>query len=132
MTFIHAKNVVVSLAANDLTAYTNKCDLDRESDSHDVTAFGQNSKNYAGGLLDGKFQLEGTYDDGAGGPQAVIEPLLGTVVVLVYKPEGTGSGKPIKTVSVLVMKYKESSEVAGMIKWTAELQCTGDIALTSG
>jgi len=132
MTFVHAKNVVVSLDGDDLTPFTNKCDLDREADTHDTTCFGQDSKNYAGGLLDGKVQVEGTYASGASGPAAVIEPLIGTIVVLVYKPEGAGVGLPIKTVSVVVSKYKESSEVAGMIKWTAEMQCTGDIALTSG
>lgn len=131
MAFAHAKDVTVSLGGDDLTEFTSKCDLDREADAHDTTCFGQGSKNYAGGLLDGKVQLEGTYDGSATGPRATIEPILGTTVELIYKPEGDGVGLPVKTVDVVVQKYKESSEVAGMIKWTAELQCTGDVVVTN-
>lgn len=133
MTFVHGKGAVVSLNAVDLSPFTSKVGFDREADGHDVTAFGKNSKVYFGGLKDAKVTMEGTYDNGATtSPRAVIEGALGTVVVLIYKPEGTGTGRPIRTVSVLVTKYKESTEVADMIKWTAELQCSDDVVGTVG
>lgn len=133
MTFVHGKGSSVSLNAVDLSSFTNKVSFDREADAHDTTAFGKNSKTYFGGLKDAKVQMEGTYDNGAvAGPRAVIEPILGTIVVMIYKPEGAGTGKPIRTVNVLVTKYKESSEVAEMIKWTCELQCSDDVTMTVG
>lgn len=133
MTFVHGKGAVVSLNAVDLSPYTNKVDFDREADAHDTTAFGKNSKTYFGGLKDAKVTMEGTYDNGAvNSPRVVIEGALGTIVPMIYKPEGTGTGKPIRTVSVVVTKYKESAEVAEMIKWTAELQCSDDVTNTVG
>ena len=133
MTFVHGHLAVVSVNGTDISAYTKKCDIDRDADSHDTTGFGKSSHVYAGGLKDGKVQLEGTYDSSASlSPRAVIEAVLGTVVTLIYKPEGAGSGKPIKTVSVLVKKYKESTEVADMIKWTSELTCSDDVVVTTG
>lgn len=133
MTFVHGKGAVVSLNAVDLSPFTSKVDWDREADSHDTTAFGKNSKTYFGGLKDAKVTMEGTYDNGvATSPRVVIEGALGTIVVLIWKPEGTGTGKPIRTVNVLVTKYKESTEVAEMIKWTCELQCSDDVTASVG
>lgn len=132
MAFVHGRDAVVTLNAIDLSTFTNKVEFSREAEAHDTTAFGKDSKTYAGGLRDAKVSLEGTYDNGASGPEAIIQPLLGNTVVLIYKPEGTGTGLPIRTVSVVVISYKESTEVANMIKWTCELQCSDDVALTVG
>ena len=49
------------------------------------------------------------------------------MVELIYRPEGAGTGKPEKTVDVLVMGYKESTPVDDMITWTADLQLSGDV-----
>lgn len=132
MAFVHGRDAVVTLNATDLSTFTSKVEFDREAEAHDTTAFGKDSKTYAGGLKDCKISLEGTYDNGVSGPEAVIQPLLGTTVAFIYKPEGAGAGLPIRTVNVVVTKYKESTEVADMIKWTAELQCSDDVALTTG
>lgn len=126
MAFVHGKNTYVSLNASDLSPFCNSVGNKRSADSHDVTTFGKNSKVYAGGLLDGTFDISGVYDNGATGPKAVLEPLLGTVVELKYRPEGTGSGKPETTVDVLVTAYEESSPVADMVTWTATLQASDD------
>jgi hypothetical protein len=132
MAFVHGKDAVVSLDANDISAYTNKCEFDKDSDVHDTTAFGKDSKTYAGGLKDGKVTLEGVYDGTASGPRAIIETLIGTTVELIHKPEGAGSGLPIRTVDVVVKSYKETGVVADMIKWKADLQCSDDVANSTG
>jgi hypothetical protein len=132
MTFVQGKDVVVSLDGDDLSVYCNKVDMEREAESLDTTTFGRDSKTYVGGLKDGKVSLEGIYDSSATGPRGIIEPLLGTTVELIYQPEGSGTGKPTKTVDVVVEKYKESTEVAGMIKWTADLQCSDEMAVATG
>lgn len=129
---VHAKNLNVSLDGDDITIFTNKCEIEREADALDDTPFGVDAKTYTGSLLDGTGKLEGNYTAGDTGPSGVIEPLLGNTVELVYKPEGTGIGKPIKTVDVVVKKYAESSEVGGLIKWSAELQLTGPLVATEG
>jgi hypothetical protein len=132
MAFVHGKNTYLSLDGDDLSAFTTESELERTSDKHDVTTYGKNSHVYAGGLLDGKAGAQGIYDNTAGtGPRAVIEPLIGTLVTLVRRPEGTGTGKPQDSVQVLVEKYVETSPVADMVKWAVELQPSDDVTTTS-
>ncbi|MET7989852.1 hypothetical protein ABZU76_02975 [Amycolatopsis sp. NPDC005232] len=127
MAQVHGKNAYVSLDDKDLSAFCNNIAPKRSADSHDVTTFGSTAHKYAGGLLDGTNTLTGIYESGASGPKKVVEPLLGTVVELVYRPEGTGTGKPEDTVNVLVTAYEETTPVADMITWSATLQLTGAV-----
>lgn len=128
MAFTHGKNTYVSLDGDDLSTYSNNVEFNRTADSHDVTTFGKNSHVYNGGLLDGEATIAGIYDNTAGtGPRAVIEPLIGTVVPLVHRPEGTGAGKPEDTVDVLVKTYDETSPVADMVTFSVELQFSDDV-----
>lgn len=131
MAQIHGKGAIVTLASDDLSAYCNNIAPKRSADSHDVTTFGSSSHKYHGGLLDGTVTLTGLYESGMSGPKAVVEPLLGTNVVLTVKPEGTGTGKPLDTVTVLVTAYEETIPVADMITWSCTLQCSGDLVTTS-
>jgi hypothetical protein len=74
----------------------------------------------------------GIYDNTAStGPRAVIEPLVGTKVPAVRRPEGTGSGKPQDTVDVVVTSYVETSPVADMVTWSVELQGSDAVASTT-
>lgn len=136
MSFVHGKGAVVTLNSVDLSAYTNNVEFGRALDSHDVTTFGQTAHKYQGGLMDGTCTLEGIYESVSvtGGPPAIIPALItaGNTVTLVWKPEGTGSGKPIRTVTVLPTSYDETAPVADMITWSCELQLSGAIADTTG
>jgi hypothetical protein len=134
MAFVHGKGVVYSIDGDDLSAYSSSVTFSRSSDTHDVTTFGKDSKVYAPGLKDGTAKIQGVYDSTAStGPGAVLRALIGAAAVtLVYKPEGTGTGKPIATVDALVNSYEESAPVADMITFSAELQLSDDIADTTG
>lgn len=128
MSRVHGKNTVVKVDANDLSQYTDTSELPRTADSHDVTTYGNDSHRYDGGLLDGTFTMSGTYDNTATtGPQAVLRPLLGTVVPIIRQPEGTGIGKAQDSFNALMTKYTETSPVADMVKWSAEFQIDGDV-----
>jgi hypothetical protein len=130
MAFVHGKSVFVSVDGDELSAYSNSVELKREGDSHDVTCFGQTAHKYKKGLTDGTFTLKGTYDDGAAGPAAILMPLVdGDEVEVVYRPEGTGTGKPHYTFDALVTSYEESSPVADMITWSAELQVSDAVPI---
>lgn len=131
MAFKHSKDTVITLNAVDLSAFTDASELNRTADIHDVTAYGKNSHVKVGGLLDAKSTMSGTYDDGATGPRATIEPLIGTTVTLIRKPVGTGAGKPQDSVSVVVVGYVETNPVADTVKWSAELECTDEITTTA-
>lgn len=131
MAFRHGKDTEITVDSDDLSDYSNTSTLDQESDEHDVTTYGRDDYVVQGGLLKGAGSVGGIYDDGAAGPKAVIEPLIGKVVTLIRKPIGTGTGKPQETVSVLVKKYSETSPVAGMITWQMDFTKSGAIARTT-
>lgn len=129
-TFVHGRNTYISLDGDDLSEVTDTSELDREAGSHQVTAYGAVAHNYEGGLLDGKASMSGTYATGAAGPRGVIEPLLGTKVTLIRRPEGTGTGKAQDSVTVLVVRYVETNPVADMVKWSCEMQMSSDVTTT--
>ncbi len=140
MAKIHGRGVALSIDGDDLGAavsggkYTTSVTFARTAETHDVTTHGHNSKVYASGLKDSTATLEGVYDSTAAtGPGAILRPLVGgNAVELVYEPEGTGVGKPLATVDVIVNSYEESAPVNDMITWTAECQGSGDIVDTVG
>lgn len=131
MPFIHSKGAVITINAQSLTAYANNIEWARTADSHDVTTFGKNDHVFMGGLGNGTATVTGFYDSTAvTGPRGILEPLIGTVVGMIYRPEGTGTGKPEDSVNVLVTGYTESVPVADMITWQCSLQLS-DAVVTS-
>lgn len=131
MAFVHGKDTFVSLNGSDLSTYSDKSDFGRKADKHDVTTFGADDHVYQGGLGDGSASISGTYDNTASGPRDVIEPLIGTNVTFIRRPEGTGSGLPQDSVDVLVEEYTESSAVADYVKWSVTLQPSGAVTSTN-
>lgn len=131
MAKIHGKGVSITVNAIDLSQYANSVDFGREAEAHDSTGFGSNSKSYTPGLKDGTITIAGVYDSAAGGPRATLEALLGTAVPVIYKPEGSGTGKPTKTVTAIMTAYNETAPVADMISWTSEYQMSGDVVVTT-
>lgn len=128
MAFIHGRDTFISLDGDDLSPYTTTSQLEKSADSHDVTTYGQDAHVFQGGLLNGTATMSGIYDSStSSGPRAVIESLVGTVVTLIRRTEGTGAGKPQQSVNALVMKYTETNPVADMITWSADLQLSGTI-----
>lgn len=132
MAFVHGKDTYVSLDGSDLSEFTNNTEVPREADTHDVTTYGKSAHVFVGGLLTGTATLTGIYDNTAvTGPAAVIEPLLGTTVPFVFRPEGVGAGKPERSGDVVVKSYQESAPVADVVKWTCELQLSDDFLTTA-
>lgn len=128
MAFVHGKGTVITLNAKDLSAFTTTSQLEKSADSHDVTTYGKDAHVFQGGLVTGTATLSGVYDTSTStGPRAAIESIVGTVVTLVRKTEGTGTGKPQQTVSALVLKYTETNPVADMITWSCDLQLSDTI-----
>lgn len=121
MAFIHGKNTVITINAKDLSQYTNSSELTRGADEHDVTVYGKNDHVVSGGLLKGNFSAGGVYDSTAvTGPRAALIPIIGQVVTVVIRPEGTGASKPQDSFSALINDYTQSSPVADMVKWSVK------------
>lgn len=128
----HGKQTVVIVNGTDLSGYCKDSDWNRTPDKHDVTTYGKNDHVYDGGLKDGTTSLSGLYDKSTStGPRAVLEPLEGTVTTLIYRPEGTGTGLPQRSVSVLCGDYKETHPVNDYVMWTIDLQHSDAVTRTT-
>jgi hypothetical protein len=127
----HGRDTVIIIDGHDISPYCKTSELEASADTHDITGYGKDSYVFSGGLLTSKMSLGGWYDDTSSGPKAVLEPLLGTTVTLVRRPEGTGSGLPQESVSVVVGKYVETNPYNDIIAWSCDLQGSDDITRTT-
>jgi len=129
----HGRHTILTIDGDDISTHTNTSEIEETADSHDTTGYGASGHAKAGGLKDGKFSCGGVYEVLATvtSPVAVIPPLIGTVVVVTRKLEGTGTGKPLETVSVLITKYVDTAPVADMVTWSCEGEVSGTIARTT-
>lgn len=133
MAFVHGKGVVISLDANDMSVYGTSCEYELKADSHEVTTYGQDYKVFSGGLKETTMKIEGNYDNTATtGPRAVLEDLVGEVSEMIYQPEGSAVGTPTRTFNALCTSYTETAPVSDMIKFSAQFQGSGAVAVTTG
>jgi len=120
-------DAVFMLDGDVLSDFIDTVTFTKSADSLDVTTFGNGGHRKRGGLTDGTIAIGGVYDTTSSGPHDVVQPLIGTVVTFAWRPEGTGTGLPAVTGSVLVQNYVESSPVAEIVRWTANLEIDGDV-----
>ena len=132
MAFVHGRTTSVTVATKDISPYCKTSSYEASADVHETTGYGKNAKTKAGGLLDGKFTMGGTYDNTAStGPRNALKPLLGTTVAVIYKIEGTGTGKPQDSFSGVLSKYVETAPVDDMVTWSAEIEVSDVVTTTT-
>jgi hypothetical protein len=132
MAFVHGKETVVKVDANDLSAYVNTSEFTRGADEHDVTTYGKDDGVYQGGIRRHQFVMSGVYDSTAGtGPRGVLGGAEGTSMAIIRQPEGTGSGLPQDSFNGLLTSYVETNPVADMIAWSATFRVSGPVTDTA-
>lgn len=134
MAKIHGKltRVMVDNAAGvpvDLSVWLDTIDFGpRTADTGETTGFGQNAKTYVAGQLDGTVTMSGKYDAAAGGPDAILRPLLGgNAGTVEYNAEGAGVGKPFQRVEAILTSYNVTAPLGGVVAFSATFQMTGDV-----
>lgn len=126
----HGKNGYISIGGGVLTGYVNTTQIARGVDTHDTTVYGNDAHRFNGGLLNNSGSMGGFFDSAAvTGSASVLEPIVSAAVAveLIWRPEGTGAGKPEDTAQVIITNYVESAPVADMITWTADFVVDGEI-----
>jgi hypothetical protein len=130
MAFIHGRLGYFKLATTDLSAFMDNIDFPHEADAHETTTFGKSYKTKAGGLKEGSFTIGGLYDNTVTtGLGDIIPPLVGTVAVYEFGPEGLTAGKKKYSGSALVKKFQVSQPVGDMVRWTADLETSDTITM---
>lgn len=124
MAWAHGKRTIITLSGTTING-CNTSEITNEADEHDMTTYGVDDGVHEGGILRGGYTLGGKYIVGATGAATTVRALVGTNVVMTIKPEGTGTGKPLITVTVHVKKYVQTAPVADYVSWSAELTKSG-------
>jgi hypothetical protein len=129
MSFVHGKSTVVTLSglsgpasgSHDISAFLTSATWDFGADVHDTTTFGKNDHVWATGLKTGKFSVSGIYDSSLpNAPWFVLQQSNGQTATVLFKPEGTGTGKPSHSFSAVLTNYSESNPVADMVTFQAD------------
>jgi len=123
---VHSKQTVIIIDGNDVSEYCTDSSCEESSGTEDNTTYGKNSLVFDPTLGTGAFSCSGKYDSAAGGPRAVLKPLKGTKVTIVYRPEGTGSGLPQDSFDAVITGYTETAPVAGYRTWALATQPSDD------
>lgn len=132
MAFQHGRHTYVSVDGDDISSFTNTSTLTRGAQSHDLTMYGDDAEVHGGGLKTGKFTCAGKYDNTVGtGTPAVFADKEGTVLPIVRRPEGTGTGKPEQQFDGLLVSYEEGNPVADYVLWSAEFTVSGGVTTTT-
>lgn len=102
----------------------------------DVTTMGLNYKNYLAGIADAKISLEGVYDPTgttkAGGMLDVMQHgSASQTFSWEWHPQGTAVGKPKLAGECLLESYSPGGGLDNAVTFSAELQNTGTVAVTT-
>lgn len=128
----HGKDTDLSVDGKVISAWTNNSELTRGAAGHNVTAYGTDDEAWSGGVRNGKFTCSGIYDNTVTtGPHDVLDPKVGTVVPVIRRGEGVGTGKPEQAFSGLLVSYVETNPVADMVTWSAEFTVSGGVIETT-
>ena len=124
MTTMHSKETVILVNGTDISAFCTDSNAKRSAKTEDNTTYGKDDEVYDPTLLSGTFGCGGKYHTKAtsNSPKSILEPLVGTKVPILYRPEGTGSGLPQNSFDAVITGYEETAPIAGYRLWTLETQ----------
>lgn len=129
MAFLHGKGTAVLFNEYDLSSYFNDAGVTRNVETAETTAFGNNSKTYIIGLMDGTLSLSGMFDGTAGAIDAVLAGVLGTenaaVTTVLYN--GASIGNRVQLAQTEVTSYDVSAPVGDVVAASTELQADGGV-----
>jgi hypothetical protein len=128
----HGKLTVVTVATKDISPFCKTSSLERAGKTHNTTGYGADDEVNAPGLRNGKFTVSGVYDNTVlVGPRIVLNPLVSTLVAVVRKVEGTGTGKPQDAFNAILEKYVETNPHDDMVTWSADFTISGPVTATA-
>lgn len=117
-------SVYISINGVDLSSYCSKAEYKRSAEVKETTNFGSlGSKERIGGLKDGSLDCEFFQDFGVGLLDAIMDPLVGTVVAFEIRPTSAAvsTANPKRTGFVLIDSW---DAITGGVGDTAEVKCS--------
>jgi hypothetical protein len=128
MTTSHGKKTVLTIATKDISPFTKNSQLERAATTHNTTGYGVDDELYAGGIRNNKFTCSGVYDNTVSvGPSLVLKGVVGSILAIVRKVEGTGTGLPQSAFNAVLEKFVETSPHDDIVSWSADFQISGPV-----
>ena len=122
MAVIVLTNAHITVNSVVLSDHANSVTLNYETDSVEVTAFGDSGHKFTGGLQNLSCDIEFMQDFAAANVEATLYPLVGTTTTVIIRPNGatTSATNPAYTISNAFLASHQP--VAGAV---------GELAMTS-
>lgn len=125
----------VSAVSQDLSCYVDGIDgLLPDMGTEDATTFCSTGRVMVATLQQAtEFTISGPYDSAANGPDAVLSALWaqGKLTPFEYAPEGTAAGKRKYSGSGIVTRYKVTSRVGSIVRYSAGITPSGGVSVGS-
>lgn len=129
---IHGRLTVLKIAANDISSATKTSNFSGSADVHDTSGYGVTARTKAGGVKDGKFTANGSYDIGATtGTPTLLEGQEGVSMSITRQVNGTGTTKPQEVFTAVLSKFDVSAPFDDMVTWSAEWEVSGAVNRTA-
>jgi hypothetical protein len=128
----HGKLTVLKIAANDISPATKTSNFSGSADVHDTSGYGVTARTKAGGVKDGKFTANGSYDIGATtGTPTILEGQEGVSMSITRQVAGAGTTKPQEVFTGVLSKFDVSAPFDDMVTWSAEWEVSGVVNRTA-
>jgi hypothetical protein len=119
----HGKDSYLSVDGTEISSYTDNTSHDQSQETAEVTAYGDDDKEFIAGLKSGTFALNGHWE---AAQAAVLSGCFdGGTVTIIFGPDGNASGKVRYTCAALVTGYQEQAPVGDKVAWSANFQRSG-------
>ena len=121
----------ISINGTDMSDHFKSISHPIEAEAQEATAFGDDWRNRVGGLKDATATLEYNQDYDAGAVDAVLFPLVGKVVALVWRPDmaAVGVTNPQYSQSMILTSYMPiEGSVGDLIMGSVTLEGAGALA----
>lgn len=123
MAATHGKETYVSIDGDVVGPYLDQASLQKMVETAEVTAFGDDDKEFIAGLRDSTLNISGHWDSAQDAFLADWDD--GAVVACIVGPAGSGAGAVEYTFNAILTNYTIDAPVAGRVSWSASLQRSG-------
>lgn len=133
MPFVHGKAASATVNGTVLRNFSDNLSFSLDVDTSETSVFGATYKTSVVGQVQGTFELSGHYDRVAGGPSAVLTPLIGVdapFACLVH-PGGNTTGQVQHSFNAILTNYAETSAVGDKVSFSASFITTGAVTTTT-
>ena len=119
----HGREAVFTLNGQDISNDVTNLQVQQQTDTAEVSAFGDAKKSYILGLTDQPVTGNVLFNDSANRAHGVLSALVGGTAgyAVKFQPKGTATGEPVLNGTVLLSEYNMTAPIGGAVTMTFKL-----------